>query len=173
MNRTALITGGLSLVAASTLALSSPVLAYTPSQNNSNDNTNTQQGTGGQTITDTATFKDSNGQGVAGASVTFSQQSGPSGCQVVFNPATAVTDANGQATSQVTLPANCAGQYVLAASTGGTTVTTTVRETGGFPNTTAEAPVGGSSGFPVAIAAMLAGLCLMVAGVGGTLLRRR
>jgi hypothetical protein len=67
-------------------------------------------------------------------------------CQASFNLVTTVDDATGTATSLVTLPLGCPGQFVLAATlsgpgvTGSNVITLTVVETGGFPNTTADRP---------------------------------
>jgi hypothetical protein len=110
-----------------------------------------------------ATFVQPDGTPVpAGQTVTFSQQSGPgtaavppsllridgqwqrivlaqSTCQAAFNPAATTTDSGGRAATTVTLPGGCPGLFVLAATlSGGGTVTFTVVETGGFPNTTTD-----------------------------------
>jgi hypothetical protein len=69
--------------------------------------------------------------------VNFSQMSGPAGCTVAFAVASATTDAAGQVATNVTLPANCPGVYVLAASGGGVLVTASVTATGGFADTSA------------------------------------
>ncbi len=117
----------------------------------------------GTPFTFVATFLQPDGTPVpAGVGVTFSQQNGPgtaalparqlringqwqgvalaaSTCQATFNPVTTVTDSSGRAATTVTLPSGCPGQYVLAATlAGGGTITFTVVETGGFPNTTAD-----------------------------------
>jgi hypothetical protein len=55
----------------------------------------------------------------------------------------------------VTLPVGCPGQYVLAATlAGGGSVTLSVVETGGFPNTTAN-PSGALPWWLVAVAAAI------------------
>jgi hypothetical protein len=74
----------------------------------------------------------------AGVTVTFAKVSGPG--QPTFNPLTTTTNSAGQASSIVTLPSGYPGQYVLAATlAGGGSVTLTVVEAGGFPNTVADA----------------------------------
>ena len=119
----------------------------------------------------TCTFKDANGGAVAGATVTFSQVSGPANCTATFNPTTATTDANGVASTTFTLP--CAGSYVLAGSTQGVTVTATASTAGlAFPRTTADAPA--SRGLPPwAWGALIAGVALTVVGAGALAVRRR
>jgi hypothetical protein len=135
-----------------------------------------------------ATFVQPGGAPVpAGQTVTFAQRTGPgtasrapsllridgrwqpmalvaSTCQATFNPVTTTTDSAGRASSTVTLPAGCPGQYVLAATlSGGGSVTFTVVETGGFPNTTAD-PMRGLPTWLVAAGALV--LCAMaIAGV--------
>ncbi|HEV1997165.1 MAG TPA: hypothetical protein VGR61_03415, partial [Candidatus Dormibacteraeota bacterium] len=116
-------------------------------------------------------FNDANGQGVAGISVTFSQQSGPANCKVTFNPTSAVTDSSGAVKTTVTLPLNCPGSYVLAATTSRITVTATVREGGGFPATSANPPATLALN-RWAPAALLAGILLMALGTGALVLRR-
>jgi hypothetical protein len=115
------------------------------------------------------TFKDANGVAVVGATVTFSQQSGPANCTATFNPTTATTDANGAASTTFSLP--CPGSYVLAASTQGVAVTATATSPG-FPRTTADPPV--SPGVPPwAIEALIAGVALTLVGAGALAVRRR
>ena len=85
-------------------------------------------------------------------------------CQATFNPVTTTTDSSGRAASTVTLPSGCPGQYVLAATlTGGGSVTFTVVEVGGFPNTTADPALGVPSWLLVAGALVLCAMA--VAGV--------
>jgi hypothetical protein len=118
----------------------------------------------------TCTFKDANGVAVAGATVTFSQVSGPAGCTATFNPTTATTDANGVASTTFTLP--CAGSYVLAGSTQGVTVSATAASGKTFPATSAEVPV--SRGLPPwTLGALIAGVALILVGAGGLAVRRR
>lgn len=103
----------------------------------------------------------------AGLGVTFSEVSGPTTasvapavlrihggdqavtlaattCVVTFNPVSTVTDANGTASTIVTLPPGCPGLFVLAATltgpgvTGSATLTFSIVELGGFPNTTGD-----------------------------------
>src|SRR2546430_9988051 len=98
---------------------------------------------GATPFTFSAKFLDSNGNPIVGTMVTFSMSAGPAGtgCQPTFNPPTAVTDATGTAATTVTLPSGCPGQFVLqAALAGGGTVTLSVVETGGFPNTSPPPP---------------------------------
>lgn len=117
----------------------------------------------------TATFKDPNGGAVSGASVTFSQQSGPANCQATFSPATGTTDANGSASTTISLP--CNGCYVLGATTGTVTVTATTCKNA-FPATSAEAP--NSQGPPVWVwAALAGGIALIAIGTGAVAVRRR
>lgn len=162
---------GASILAVSAIAMSAatPAFAYFSQGNSSARVSAASAGPGGK-VTFSGAFKDQNGQGMVGAPVTFWQQSGPSNCQVTFNP---TTDANGSFTTAVTLPANCPGAYMLAASTQGATVTASVSETGGFPATTADAPgtppVRPSWPIPV----LVAGLALIALGAGGWVHRRR
>jgi len=130
------------------------------------------QGTSSCTVagsTLTCTFKDASGGAVAGATVTFTQVSGPSGCTATFNPTTAVTDANGSASTTFTLP--CPGSYVLGASTQGVTVSATATSGKTFPGTSADPPVSG--GLPWTLGALIAGLALILAGAVGLVARRR
>src|SRR5438445_478993 len=109
---------------------------------------------GGTPFTFTVTFLQPNGTPIDATPVTFSQTSGPSAsaptvrlfstaatlavATATFNPTTSVTNSSGVASTTVTLPAGFPGQYVLAATlAGGGTLTATVTEAGGFPNTTA------------------------------------
>jgi hypothetical protein len=126
----------------------------------------------GGNVTLNCQFNDPSGQGVAGVSVSFSQQSGPGNCSATFNPTTAVTDSSGRVSTTVTLPPNCPGSYVLAATTSRITVTATVVEGGGFPLTTADIPASPASN-PWVPAALLGGIILMVLGTGALVLRRR
>jgi hypothetical protein len=71
-------------------------------------------------------------------SVFLTAEAAPAGCQATFNPASALTDAQGRARTTVTLPAGCPCQFTLAATAGGQTVTTTVREDGCLPFTGAD-----------------------------------
>jgi hypothetical protein len=74
--------------------------------------------------------------------VIFSEETSPAGsCAVTFYPQFASTDAAGSATTQVTLSAGCPGNFVLVATAAGAgSVTATITETGGFPNTSADPP---------------------------------
>jgi len=83
----------------------------------------------------------------AGVPVLFSQTSGPaSECVARFDPQFTVTDATGTATAQGTLPPGCPGTFVLVATAadpaGQAQASATLTETGGFPDTTADAPPG-------------------------------
>ncbi len=164
---------GASLLAVFGMALltSAPALASYEDQGGSNC---TQVGTTtnqGGTVELVCQFNDANGQGVAGITVTFSQQSGPANCKVTFNPTSAVTDSSGAVKTTVTLPLNCPGSYVLAATTSRITVTATVREGGGFPATSADPPATPALN-RWAPAAVLAGILLMALGTGALVLRR-
>jgi hypothetical protein len=135
----------------------------------------------------------------AGIQITFFQSSGPSGtaalpqrsvtalangrlekfslaastCAANFSPVSLPTDSAGSATTTVTLPGGCPGQFVICArEPGGTQTCTTVLETGGFPNTVAAltpTPVR-NVGWPIAIS--LVGLIGLVIG-SRLILRRR
>jgi hypothetical protein len=126
----------------------------------------------GGAVTLVCQFLDANAQGVAGLSVTFSQQSGPANCTATFNPTTAVTDSSGKVSTTVTLPPNCPGSFVLAATTSRITVTATVVQGGGFPRTAADVPASPASN-PWVPAALLGGMLLMALGTGALVLRRR
>jgi hypothetical protein len=106
----------------------------------------------------------------AGVTVTFSTASGPA--RATFSPLSTTTNSAGQASTTVTLPAGFPGQYVLAATlAGGGSVTLTVVEAGGFPNTVADlvrhpvAPL-----WPVAAGF---GAILLFAGLGFGVMRFR
>ncbi len=134
----------------------------------------------GQPFTFTATFKQPNGAPFpAGVPVTFTQVSGPSGCVASFNPVNTLTDANGTASTTVVLPTGCPGAFVLAATAEGSgSVTVTVVETGGFPNTSGEPAarhstpwwvIGGVAGGAAGLAALLA---LLLRAAGPSAMRR-
>jgi hypothetical protein len=77
----------------------------------------------------------------AGVPVLFLQTSGPaSDCQARFDPQFTITDATGTATVEGTLPPGCPGPFVLAATATGAggvnSVSASLTETGGFPDTT-------------------------------------
>jgi len=161
-----IVLGG--LVAMSSIA-AAPALAYTVGTGSFG--TAPSSVASGQPFTFTATFKQPNGAPFpAGVAVTFTQVSGPSGCAASFNPLNTVTDANGIASTTVVLPTGCPGAYVLGATAaGGGSVTVTVVETGGFPNTSGEPAVlhatpwwmiGGVAGGVLGLGALLALLLL-------------
>jgi hypothetical protein len=159
------------LVAAAASLIAVPALAYTVGPGSSGT-VSSGTAAGGSSVTATFTFVQPNGTPFpAGVQVTFSQQSGPSGCTVTFSSATATTDASGKVSVTVTLPANCPGQFVLAATAaGGGTVTATVVESGGFPNA-AGAPVRAPAPFQPYFA-IAAGLVLIGLGAFGFTRRR-
>jgi hypothetical protein len=120
----------------------------------------------GQPFTATARFVQPNGSAFPLAvAVIFSQEASPAGsCAVTFDPQFASTDASGSATTQVTLSAGCAGNFVLVATAAGAgSVTATITETGGFPNTSADPP--GRPARPWEPAAALVGLLLGAAAL--------
>jgi Bacterial Ig-like domain (group 1) len=154
---------GLALAALGAL-FAVPAAAYTLGPG-SGASTSASSVAGGQSFTFTATFTDATGAPISGVGVTFSQQSGPSGCTATFSPATSTTNASGQASTTVTLPAGCPGSFVLAATlNGGGTVTATVTEVApGFPNTSAS-----RDAIPMwAIGSILAGGLLVLVAVFG------
>ncbi len=125
---------------------------------------------GGGSITVTATLRDCNGNGLAGVEVVFAA-SGP--CAASFNPPTAITDANGVATTVATLPTGCPCQYTISATGAGITVTTTVRENGCLPFTAA-APTAAHLPPPVMpVALLVLGAIVVGAGTYLGLSRRR
>ncbi|MFY9613875.1 MAG: Ig-like domain-containing protein [Candidatus Dormiibacterota bacterium] len=132
-------------------------------------------GNGGTTVGVTVTVTDCNGDPVSGVLFAFTQTDGPANCHLVFNPPQAVTDTSGQAHTTVTLPLNCPCQYTIQASAAsvGIVVTTTVRENGCLPFTSAAAattpdpePIG-----PLAASAL--GLALIAAAAVTFFLRGR
>jgi hypothetical protein len=167
------VVGGASLMALSALFTAVPALAYQAAQGNSTASvSSTTVGPGG-TITFTANFKDANGNAVAGATVVFSQQSGPAGCTVTFTPTSAVTNSLGTVSTSVKFPVNCPGSYTLAASTQGVVVTAAVTETGGFPNTVGAGPEAPEKGeLPTGLLIGIVGVALVGAG-GFFFLRQR
>lgn len=147
---------------------------------------------GGQPIVFTAVFKQPDCTPFpGGVPVTFSQASGPTAavrhaqgdvqlmgyvqpmpnaatsCQATFNPVTTTTDANGVASTIVTLPPGCPGQYVLLATAAGDgSVSVTVTEVGtGFPNTASSPPT--HPGVPVWLVSA-ATVVLLVVALGAT-----
>lgn len=116
---------------------------------------------GTATTTGNFTFKDANGNPIAGLTVTFKTNAGNSSC-VSFNPPTAVTNSAGVATTTVTF--TCGGTFTLAAlGAGGETATLTVSTGSAFPNTSATpAP---SPALPIAGIAL--GLLLIAGAIVG------
>jgi hypothetical protein len=171
LRKTLTALGGLGIAVAVISAVPpATALAYPPCQSSSTGSVSSPTvGPGGQ-VTFTVTFTDCNGSAVSGSQVTFSG-SGP--CQPTFNPPSGVTNQNGQVTTTVTFPPGCPGLYTLAAGTQGITVTASVRETGGFPNTTRD-PVGGQTPLPLGIILVAAlGTLLILTGSVALLARRR
>jgi hypothetical protein len=165
------ISAGALAVALSSLVQAMPASAYIATQACSTGTVSQATAAAGQPITFTATFKGGTncGQVDAAQVVTFSQQSGPTGCTATLSPTTATTDANGQASTTITLPPNCPGTFVFAAGEGGVTVTVTVRESGGFPASTTD-PSTPAPSWPIWL--ILAGVVAALAGSGTLALRK-
>ncbi len=169
---TLLLSGGFVAITflATSFAATPPALAYTVCTGSSGAAPSSVAG--GQAFTFTVTSKQTDGTPAAGVGMTFSQMSGPSGSAASFNPVSTVTDANGIARTTVVLPTGSPGAYVLAATVavaGACSVTVTVVETGGFPNTSSVpaaqqfAPwwvIGGVAGGALGLAALFALLLL-------------
>lgn len=155
-----------------TVAAPSSAFAYQACQSNSSGSVTQSSGNGGQVIQFTAQFEDCNGNFVAGAQVQFAQQSGP--CQATFGTTTGTTNSLGQATTTITLPPQCPGVYVFAGQVQGVSVQVTVRELGGFPNTSTApvAAVPAPSSF-VPLALIVGGLVLVAFGVARVFLKRQ
>ena len=123
----------------------------------------------------------------AGVSVTFSEASGPAGCQATFSPVVTTTDSAGIASSTDVLPVGCAGVFVLLATSADPgSVSVTVTEVsaaapagaapsqaqagpGAFPNTTSLPPgttgpswLGSAIGFGGGATLLIVALALMV-----------
>ena len=165
-----------SMFAVGSVASAPAVLAYQGCNGTSSASASASSTDPNQPVDFTVTLKDCNGNGISGATVTFSQQAGPAGCTASFTPPQAVTDANGQATTVVTLPSGCPCQYTLAATGAGITVTTTVRENGCLPFTAAARSAAVAARAPSApllpLAVLALGL-LCLGGAGLALARRR
>jgi hypothetical protein len=133
------LSAALALPAAITGA--SPALAYEGCQDESDMTSSSAVVNGGDSFTVTATIRDCNGNGVEGEHVVFGTESGPRGCHASFDPREVVTDANGVASTQATLPSKCPCQYTLSADDNRSHIhlTTTVRESGCLPFTIAAA----------------------------------
>ena len=127
---------------------------------------------GGSQFSMTTAVTDCNGGGVGGVTVTFGTQAGP--CPATFSQTQTTTDANGVATTIVTLPPNCPCQYVLKALAAGVSSTTTVRENGCLPFTSAGtlAPVTTGSTPWRDYLLVMAAVALLGAGAGLALRRR-
>ena len=149
------------------VATAPAALAYQGCNSTSSASASADSANGGGSVDFTVTLKDCNGGAIAGAQVTFSQQAGPAGCTVTFTPSTAVTDANGQATTTATLPAGCPCQYTLAGSGAGVTVTTTVRENGCLPFTGAARAAARTVPPVLSLGALVVGLLLVAASAYG------
>jgi hypothetical protein len=147
-------------------------LAYQGCNTTSSANASPSSADAGQPIDFTVTIRDCNGNGLVGANVTFGQQSGPAGCTATFTPSTAKTDANGVAQTTVSLPAGCPCQYVLSASGGGVTVTTTVRENGCLPFTAGQPSAAVVPGGIPPMAALLAAAGAVLLGLSAAYLVR-
>jgi hypothetical protein len=182
-----------------TASLNAPVAAYTGNKGCSTEHVDHDQTQANQPDGWHVQFKDKDCKEQGESDVSFSQDSGPqstaslprtgglaitfhaffipedasaaSFCTATMNPTSGRTDANGNITTMITLPPNCPGQYGFSATDGQLTVSTTIREIGGFPNTTSNppSPAPGSPLLPLG----LAGLGLLVAGTGLYSLRRR
>ena len=158
-------------VTALTVVVPATVLAYPPCASASTASVSSPTVAPGGTVTFSVTLKDCSGVAVAGSTVVFTS-TGPGPCRATFNPPTAITDAGGQAPTTVTFPPACPGQFTLAGTTQGITVTAAVRETGGFPLTS-----GGSASdrapLPIPGLLVMALGLVLVAGGSAALLRRR
>jgi hypothetical protein len=156
-----------------------PALAYEGCQDESGMTSSSTVVNGGDSFTVTATIRDCNGSGVEGEHVVFGTDSGPRGCHASFDPREVITDANGVATTQVTLPSKCPCQYTLSADDNRSHIhlTTTVRENGCLPFTTAAAASkdvtlpGQASGTPEGLLLGLA--VLLIVAATGMAIRRR
>jgi hypothetical protein len=105
---------------------------------------------------------------IVGQGVTFSS-SGPG--KATFNPPSGTTNSAGQVSTTVTLPPGVPGQYVLTATlASGGTVSVTVVESGGFPNTAADL-VHQSAGSQARVAVEAVALLLVLAALGFGLLK--
>jgi ABC-type Fe3+-hydroxamate transport system substrate-binding protein len=168
---TAAAGAGALLVATLSILAPSTALAYQACDGQSDEQLSQSSANAGQPVVVTAHFRDCNGNDDAGATVDFSERSGPGNCQVTFSSNHVVTDATGRARTTVTLPANCPGSYVLAASTQGVGVLAALIELGGFPNTAAGAPQGPANG-QLPIGWMIAAAGIALAGVASFYLLR-
>jgi hypothetical protein len=103
------------------------------------------------------------GSPVKGATVTFAVASGSAS----VNPASAVTDANGQASTQVTLGSS-AGDISITASVNGTGLKVSFLETAGASNSTAACQAGGGTSMAVGeVRAGLTGSGICITGAPG------
>ncbi len=166
------------LAVPASMAGTSPVLAYEGCQGESSVSSSTQVVAGGTAFTVTATIRDCEGGGVEGEHVVFGTETGPRGCHAKFDPREVVTDANGVASTQATLPPDCPCQYTLSADDSRSHIhlAVTVRENGCLPFTTAAAskdlgPSGQAPGAPLGVLLGLAAL-LMLAATGMAIRRR-
>ena len=102
--------------------------------------------------------------------IQFSQQSGPAGCHLVFTPPSAPANANGSATTTVTLPPRVSLPVRVAATQNGVTATTTIRENGCLPFTAGDGRAPAPTSGPSVALILLAGALLIGGGV--SLVRR-
>ncbi len=169
------------LAAPALIVGSAPALAYEGCEGETNASASVSAANAGVAFAVNVDVRDCTGGGVEGAQVVFGTQTGPNGCQAAFNPGQAPTDSSGLATSHAVLPAGCPCQYVLGAkvptSGGGFMVTTTVRENGCLPFTSAAAaqtatPARGGVPGPLA-GAVLGTVALMALVAAGVATRRR
>jgi hypothetical protein len=131
----------------------------------------------GQAITFSGTFVQPDGTPFpAGVPVGFSESSGPAA--VSFNPSGTATNSAGAFATTITLPSNCAGQFVICATpSGGTSLCVTITGVAvGFPNTAAGLlPQGSRDLLPVAVGSALllvAAALAIVVGIRVTAARK-
>jgi hypothetical protein len=158
----------LGLLSLPAIAITSPTaLAYQSCTTSATATVNPVVINPGGSVTFTATFRDCNGNGLAGIKVVFAAINDP--CSPTFRPTETTTDANGNATTTVFFTAQCTCVHTLSATGAGITVTADVRISACLPFT------GGSSSVAaaepprwVAWIAVVGGLVL-VSGAGLTL----
>lgn len=148
-----------------------PALAYVGCQSTSTATVTPGVTDPGGSVTLTTTFKDCNGNGLAGITVTFAAVSDP--CSPVFTPTQVITDANGNTTTTVFFPANCTCVHTISATGAGITLTATVRISKCLPFTSSAATVAESPAPPIAVLLAAAGTLLIVSGAAVALRHRR